>query len=216
MQGVNDSRLGFADPRDGVDRAHAGGQQAVVVVALAGTTADFEFRVEAGLSVDDHPPNPVGSAGSALRPIGCEVVGDPVDVLDGGHLDAVDDADAACPGRADGTGFDGPECGGDRARGGRKLACLADVVEFDPERLGNHGDRGTPAPPQYARSLQPTLIVEWLAESEQITHVVFGWILRVIGDLDAAHRIPEYTLCDLTSSPWLKPGDSNPVCGLEQ
>ena len=132
MQRVNDSRVGVAHPRDGIDRAHAGRQQAVVVVAFAGAIPDFEFRVEARLSLDHDPPDAIGSAGSALRPVGGEVVRDAVDVLDGDDVDAVDDADAGRPGGADRPGLDEPERGGDVAWGGLELACLTDVIELDP------------------------------------------------------------------------------------
>lgn len=112
VQRVNNSWLGLADPGDGVDRAHAGCQQAVIVVAVAGPMPDFELGVKARLAVDDDAPDAVGSAGSALRPIGGEVVGDAVDVLDGDDVDTVDDADATGPGGTDGSGFDKPERGG--------------------------------------------------------------------------------------------------------
>ena len=95
MQRVNDSGLGLADPGYGVDRAHAGRQQAVIVVAVARSMPDFELGVKARLAVDDDAPDAVGSAGSALRPVRGEVVGDPVDVLDGNDVNAVDDADAS-------------------------------------------------------------------------------------------------------------------------
>ena len=75
-------------------------------MALAWTVPDFEFRVDARLSVDDDPPDAVGSAGSALQPVGGEVVGEAVDVFNGDDVLAVDDADAACAGGADGAGFD--------------------------------------------------------------------------------------------------------------
>src|SRR5262249_41285953 len=110
MQRVNDSGLRVADPRYGIDRTHARCQQAVIVMALAGPVPDLEFRVDARLSVDDDAPDAVGSAGSPLHPVGGEVVGEAVDVLDGDDFLAVDDADATCPGGTDGAGLDESEC----------------------------------------------------------------------------------------------------------
>src|SRR5438270_7837388 len=166
MQRINDPRLGVADPRYGVHRAHAGRQQAVVIVAVARSVPDFELGVKTGLAVDDDAPDAVGSAGSACRPVGGEVVGDAVDVLDRDDVDAVDDADATRPGGADGSRLDKPERGGDVARSGQKFARLANVVQSGPECLGDHGDGGAPAPAQDAGHPQPALVAERLAESE--------------------------------------------------
>ena len=49
VQRVNDSGLSVADPGYGVDRAHARGQQPVIVVALAGTMPDFEFHIDSSV-----------------------------------------------------------------------------------------------------------------------------------------------------------------------
>src|ERR1700682_689657 len=94
MQCVDDARFGVTHPRDGVDGAHARGEQALIAGVLVGAEADFEFGVEARFAVDDDAPDTVDAAGAALRPVVREVVGHPVDVLDGDHFLAVDPADA--------------------------------------------------------------------------------------------------------------------------
>src|SRR5436190_6096116 len=106
MQRVDDARLGVAYPRYGVDGAHGGGEQALIAGVLALAEADFELGVEARLAVDDDTPCAVDATGAALRPVRREVVGHPVDVLDGDHLLALDDADTFRVGGADRAGFD--------------------------------------------------------------------------------------------------------------
>ena len=189
MQRVDDARLGVAHPRYGVDGAHAGGEQALIAGILALAVADFEFGVEAGLTVDDDAPGAVDATGAALRPVRREVVGHPVDVLDGDHLLAVTDADTFRINRADGAGFDDATGGFEPSRRGQEFAFFTDLVELDTQCVGDHGHRGTPAPRQDARAFQAALVVQRLAESEQLAHVELDRVSRVVGDLDAADGV---------------------------
>src|SRR3954471_1767775 len=117
MQRVDDPRFRCAYPRNRVDSAHSGGQQAVFTGILAGPMADFEFGIEAGFAVHDDAPRAVDASGAALRPVRREVVGHPIDVLDGDHLDTVDDADGPGVRRPDSTGFDDAAGGFEPPRG---------------------------------------------------------------------------------------------------
>ena len=173
----------------GVDGAHARGEQALIAGVLVRAEADFEFGVEARLAVDDDAPDAVDATGAALRPVRREVVGHPVDVLDGDHLPAVDDADAFRVRGADGAGFDDAAGGFEPSRRRQELAFFPDLVELDPQCIGDHGHRGAPAPRQHARAFQAALVVQRLAESEQLAHVELDRVSRVVGDLDAADGV---------------------------
>src|SRR3954470_17075395 len=131
MQRVDDPRFGCAYPRNRVDSAHSRGQQAVFTGILVGATADFEFGIEAGFAVDDDAPRTVDASGAALRPVRSEVVGHSIDVLNGDHLDTVDDTDATGVGRPDSAGFDDTAGGFEPPGRGQKVTFLANLVELD-------------------------------------------------------------------------------------
>src|SRR4051794_18391728 len=171
MQRVDNAGFGVAHPRDGVDRAHAGGEQALIAGVLVRPEADFEFGIEAGLTVDDDAPDAVDATGAALRPVRCEVLGHPVDVLDGDHFLSVDDTDALRVGGADSAGFDDATGGFKSSRRRKKFAGFSDLVELNAQRVSDHGHRGAPAPRQDTSTLQPALVVQWLTEPEQLPHV---------------------------------------------
>ena len=179
----------IAHPRDGVDGAHARGEQALVAGVLVRAEADFEFGVEARFAVDDDPPNAVDAAGAALRPVRREVVGHPVDVLDGDDLLAVDDADAFRVRGADSARFDDTAGGFEPPRRRQELARFPYLVELHTQGIGDHGHRGAPAPRQHARAFQAALIVQRLAEPEQLAHVELDRVSRVVGDFDAANGV---------------------------
>src|SRR5262245_31569002 len=99
----------------------------MVVRAVTRPHADLEFAVERRFAVDDHAPDTVGAAGAPGRPVQCDIVGHPVDVLDGDDLDAVDHADTPRIGGTDGAGLDHPNRGREIAWGGLEFAGFPDL-----------------------------------------------------------------------------------------
>src|SRR3954454_10669086 len=128
MQRVDDAGFGVAHPGDRVDGAHARGEQALIAGVLVRTEADFEFGIEAGLTVDDDAPDAVDATGAALRPVRREVLGHPVDVLDGDHFLSVDNTDALRIGGAYSAGFDDATSCFKPSRRGQEFAGLPDLL----------------------------------------------------------------------------------------
>src|ERR1035438_8731594 len=97
---------------------------------------DLKLAVKTRLTVNHDPPGPVRAAGPALRPIRCEVVSHPVDVLDRDDLFTSDHADAAGPDRSHGPSLDDTAGGIEIARGGLEFAGLAYLVQLHSEGVG--------------------------------------------------------------------------------
>ena len=100
----------------------------VVRVACRACRAELARERRGALDDDAVRAVPVGG-----RPLGGEVGGHAVDVLDDDGVAPVDDADGLEAHRADGAGLDRAGRDLERAVGGALLVGLADLVELDAE-----------------------------------------------------------------------------------
>ena len=156
---------------------------------LVGIEADLEFGVETRLTFDDDPPDTVDSTRTALRPVRRSVTAHAVDVFDGDHLLAVDHADAPEPDRPHSPLVDDTGAGLESTRSGSELTGLTDLVQLHAEPLRHHRDRGAPTECDDSGHFDATLVPEWLAEAEELTHLVVQRVAGVVGDLDPPDRV---------------------------
>src|ERR1035438_824277 len=166
VQGIGNARTGGTHPWNGIDRPHAGGEVSLITAVLTRLEADLKLAVKTRLTVNHDPPGPVRAAGPALRPIRCEVVSHPVDVLDRYDLFTSDHAYAAGPDRSHGPRLDDTAGGIEVARCGLEFAGLAYLVQLHCEGIGHHSHRRSPPPSEDSRAPHSPLVIEWLSEPE--------------------------------------------------
>ena len=82
-----------------------------------------------------------------------------------------------------------PEAVSSRRGAGANCTGLTDLVELHAKRLGHHRDSRTPTERDDSGHHDSTLVVERLAEPEELTHLVDQVVAGIVGDLEPPDRV---------------------------
>ena len=175
-------------PAHGGDRVHDAGRGADeacgVVVAVVAHHLDVA-RV-ARVAGDDHA---VATVTGGLRPLGCELVGEPGDVLEDDLRLPVDDSLHLETHRRGGSRFDDTEAEIDALLGRSPLVHLAQLLDLDAEPGGEHLHRPAPCEREHTWEQQQRFRVERLAEAHRLEEHLGLRVGRVVDDLHHPQRI---------------------------